>query len=281
MKTAYTYTILRYMHDTLTGEFINVGVALLAPRVRYAGAICRPTYSRLSKTFPGLDGEAFKGLMRFIQSRFEELGERLSGEFPFEKEPENILELAHSILPPDDSSLQWSPMGSGLTDNPSQTLDGLYRRLVAKYDDPAPKERRPDHEVWRSFRRALEPFHVLKHLQPKSIVLQDDEAVFPYAWKNQIWHCLQPLSFDLSAEGIKDKSHGWFGQIMSLQGSTDKFKVYLLVGRPQQASVQKDFQRALSMLHRLPADKEIVQEEEAESFSERFAKEIEEHEPGG
>lgn len=30
-KSAYTYTVLRYMHDMATGEFLNAGVALLAP----------------------------------------------------------------------------------------------------------------------------------------------------------------------------------------------------------------------------------------------------------
>lgn len=44
MKTAYTYTVLRYVHDTTTGEFVNVGVALYAPELRYASALCRTTY---------------------------------------------------------------------------------------------------------------------------------------------------------------------------------------------------------------------------------------------
>ena len=114
MKTPYTYTVLRYVHDTVTGEFVNVGVAVYAPEVRYASALCRTTYSRLSKTFPGMDGDSFKSLMRFIQSRFEEFGGRLAGELPFQTSPKTALELAESILPRDDSSLQWSPVGSGL-----------------------------------------------------------------------------------------------------------------------------------------------------------------------
>jgi len=106
MKTAYTYTILRYVHDTTTGEFVNVGVAIYAPKARYASAICRTTYGRLTKVFPGMDGEAFKGLTRFIQSRFEELGDKLRDELPLEGLPKSVIELAHGILPADDSSLQ-------------------------------------------------------------------------------------------------------------------------------------------------------------------------------
>ena len=31
MKTTFTYTVLRYVHDIATGEFVNMGVALDAP----------------------------------------------------------------------------------------------------------------------------------------------------------------------------------------------------------------------------------------------------------
>jgi hypothetical protein len=39
MKTAYTYTILRYVHDTATGEFVNVSVALYAPDANFVSAL--------------------------------------------------------------------------------------------------------------------------------------------------------------------------------------------------------------------------------------------------
>ena len=51
---SYTYSVLRYVHDVTSGEFVNVGVALYAPKARYLGALCRTTYSRLNKVFPGM-----------------------------------------------------------------------------------------------------------------------------------------------------------------------------------------------------------------------------------
>ena len=58
-STKYSYTVLRYVHDTMTGEFVNVGVALHAPEAGYLSAICRTTYRRVSAAFPGLKGEHF------------------------------------------------------------------------------------------------------------------------------------------------------------------------------------------------------------------------------
>lgn len=62
--------------------------------------------------FPGVNAEHFKSLMRYIQSRFEERGARLSSELPFTP-ASSVIEIAQSVLPKDDSSLQWSPAGSG------------------------------------------------------------------------------------------------------------------------------------------------------------------------
>jgi hypothetical protein len=271
---------LRYVHDTTTGEFVNVGVALYAPEVRFMGMQCRTTYGRLAKVFPGMDGEAFKAMMRFMQAQFDGLNGRLWGkdqqELPFEALPKSVMALAHGVLPPDDSSLQWSAPGSGLTDNASVTLEGLYERLVMGNDEKPQAERRSDDEVWRKYRRSLEPFQVVKHLGPKRISVQDDEVEFRYAWKNGVWHCLEPVSLDLSSgEGIREKAHRWLGQILSVRGSEEKFKVYLLLGEPQADSLQPAVERAVRILEKLPVDHEVVREAQAEQFAGRIARMVE------
>src|SRR5436190_4655411 len=155
MKTPYTYSVLRYVHDTTTGEFVNVGVALYSREARYASALCRSTYGRISKTFPGMDGDVFKSLMRHVQSRVEELGAGLESELAFDGLPASVLEIAHLVVPADDSSLQWSAAGSGLSENLSQTLESLFNRLVTRYDERPQQERRNDEEVWRKYRKSL------------------------------------------------------------------------------------------------------------------------------
>lgn len=276
MKTPYTYSVLRYVHDTVSGEFINVGVALLAPEARYAGAICRPTFGRLSKVFPGMDGEAFKRLMRHIQSRFARMGDELATTLPFETAPKSILELAYAVLPPDDSSLQWTPAGSGLTENPASTLESLFDRMVMAYEDGKPREGRSDDEVWTRYKHALESHHALKFLKPKLIQAPNYDKEFQFAWKNGVWHCLEPVSLDLSrADSITEKAHRWLGQITSLGGADEPFKVYLLLGRPQRAELDKAYDNARNILAMSPVGStRIVPEEEAEAFSETFAKEM-------
>jgi len=279
MKTAYSYTVLRYVHDIASGEFVNVGVALYAPASRYVSALCRTSCGRLAKVFPGVDRDSFKGLMRYVQSRFEEMESQLRNELPLNGNPESVKELAMAVLPVDDSSLQWSPVGGGITEDPAQTLESLFERMVGRYDEHHENPRLSDDDVWRRYKRRLEPKHVLKHLKPVKIGVADDEFQFNYSWKNGVWNCLEPVSFDLSAEeSIREKAHKWLGQISSIKDSRERFKLYMLVGEPQQEELRRSFDSALSILGKMPVENEIVLEARADEFSEKFAAEIAEHE---
>jgi len=274
----YSYTVLRYVHDTLTGEFVNVGVALHAPEAGYLSAICRTTYRRVSAAFPGLKGEHFRAVMRHVQARFEQMGERLSAE---SKAPggQSLLDIARSVLPADDSSFQWGSVGVGLAADPSQKLETLFNRMVMRYDEQAPtRVRRTDDDVWRNFKRDLEQRRLLRYFEPKTIAVQDDEVRFEHAWKNGVWHCVEPVSFDMAAaETIKDKAHKLLGQITSVNGTSEDFRLYMLVARPDDDALMPAFESALSILQKMPCDKEIVQEDEHAALADRLASEVEAH----
>lgn len=277
-KQPYTYTVLRYVHDTGTGEFANVGVVLTSPAARYADAILRPTYGRLSKMFPGMDGDHFRRVIRHLQSRFDELASRVREEMDLGQMPGSALELAHGVIAADDSSFQWSPMGSGLAADLPATLESIYQRMVERYDDKAKPESRSDEVIWRSFRKGFEERKVLSRLHPKVISVADDEVTFSHAWQNHQWHCMETVSFDLmQPQSIKDKAHNWLGRMTSIQNAPEQFCVYYLVGEPQQEGSRKAFDQALNVLHKTPVAHEIVREHEAESFAATMADKIAAH----
>ncbi len=68
-RVAYSYAILRYVHDTATSEFANVGVAVYCADERFFDVSCRSTIGRISEMFPGIDAGAFRSLMRHISNR--------------------------------------------------------------------------------------------------------------------------------------------------------------------------------------------------------------------
>lgn len=280
-KQSYTYTVLRYVHDTGTGEFANVGVVLTSPSAVYADAILRPTYGRLSKMFPGMDGDHFRRVIRHLQSRFDELSARIREEMDFGDRPENALDLAHRVIAPDDSSFQWSPMGSGLAglaEDLAGTLETIYQRSVELYDDKTQSKSRNDEDIWKTFCKGFEEKRILSRLHPKVIAVQDDEITFDHAWKNHQWHCLESISFDLmQAKNIRDKAHNWLGRITSVKETEEDFRVYFLVGEPQLDTSRRAFEQALNVLHKAPIAHDIIRENEAEHFAADMAEKIAAH----
>lgn len=273
MKHQYSYLLVRYVHDILSGERLNVGVVVYSRSARYLGAICRPTYARLARTFPGLRGDAFKSTTRYLQSAVERLSESASLWDASERNlSDTIMELAARVLPRDDSSFQWSAPGLGVSSDLPKTLEDLYERLVTRYDGQDQQERRSDEDVWRDFKKGLETRHLLQHLRPKTVLVKDDEIEFRHAWKNGAWHCLEPVSFDLvRGDSIRDKAHKILGELTSVRDAQEPLKIYLLVGKPQTAGMGDAYEKALGILDKAPTEKEIIREEDASQFLDKFA----------
>ena len=281
-RTPYTYVVLRYVHDIAAAEFVNIGVVMMASSGGYVGAKFKTTYGRTKKAFPTLDGEAYRRQVKRLQTAFDHVAERDIATRPVtaSQSASPLLDLVHSVLRQDDSSLQWSPIGSGLSSSPEATLSSLFQRFVAKYDDDATSVQRKDDDVWKCFRVELEKRNVLAHLEEKVIAVNDDSVKFAHAWKNGSWHCYEPLSFDLQSDSsIKDKAHRWLGQISSVQDAADKFQVFFLVGKPTDASLGDAYAQAVSILKKTPRSK-VIEEGDAANFSDQVVAEMERHESG-
>ncbi len=80
-----------------------------------------------------------------------------------------------------------------------------------------------------------------------------------------------------SAETIKDRAHKLLGQITSVNGTSDNFRLYMLVARPDDDALMPAFASAMSILQKMPCDKEIVQEDEHAALADRLGSEVEAH----
>jgi hypothetical protein len=276
-KTPYSFAVLRYIHDPVTQEFANVGVALYSKQGRYLSAICTPNYGRITNMFGGIDGDRFRQTTRYIQNRLESLGEELATHLPFEssKSFEGILAM---VLPPDDSAFQFSRAGTGVSDNLDRTLKNLFARFVDRYSSHLESTPRDDDDIWRVYRAPLERHHVAQYLAPKRIVAPNYDYEFQHSWKNQGWHVYEPVSFDLlEATAILDKANRWLGRAENLADSAEKFKMYMLLGEPHDSGLKTAFVKAQNILHKIRADHELVKESEAEAFADDLAQEIRDH----
>jgi hypothetical protein len=132
MKTAYTFVTLRYVHDVVTGEFANVGVVLYAPAERYLEARFTSSYERLNALFVKIDQANYRNLIRYLGNRFVELATEVRDGLDLVP-VQGIDQIVRRVLPPDDSSLQWSATSGGFSSNLGETVGQLYARMVERY----------------------------------------------------------------------------------------------------------------------------------------------------
>ena len=99
--------------------------------------------------------------------------------------------------------------------------------------------------MWRVFREPLERRNVLQRLGTKKIIAPDYEYQFRAAWKNEIWHVYEPVSFDLvEPNSLLDKANGWVGRSASLAESPERFRLHLLIGIPHDSRLNQAFEKA-------------------------------------
>ena len=253
MRTPYSFSILRYVHDPVTQEFVNIGVALYSAQAGFLRAICTTHYARITHLFTKIDGNRFRQTTRYIQDRVNAVERALVGELPFEP-GRTIEQLLARVLPPDDSSLQFSyPVGVGLSSDLEKTLRELFSRYVEQYAVKPGATRRDDEDVWRVFREPLERRQVTAILSAKRITASSYDYEFERAWKNEIWHVYEPVSFDMVDGGsILDKANRWVGRATSLNDASEPFKIHLLLGEPQDPALQGVFSKAQISLTKCP-----------------------------
>jgi hypothetical protein len=265
-RKPYSYTVLRYVHDVTTGEFINVGVVLHVPLDGVLRVKARHTIGRVKDVFPDLDRQAFGSAMRAVERGVAAIARELETSGMLRDDGDAGV-FARRALPIDYSSLQWSPIGTGLTDDVDKTFSRLFERFVTRYDVHAP-HRRSDEDVWRPVRDMLAERGVAVRLERKDIVGKTDVISFDRAWKNGVWHAYEPLSLDLAdADGIKDKARRWLGHLSAVaDGSSDPFKVYFILGRPEAETLIPAYENAKAILARAPGQPAIYEENQIDGL---------------
>jgi hypothetical protein len=274
MRIPYSFSILRYIHDPITEEFLNIGVLVFSKEAVYLNARCTTNYERISKMFAKIDGERFRQLTRYVESEIR----KLANEFADTPSRFSLEAVIARVLPPDDSAFRFSTPGIGLSHDLDATTMDMFDRFVQKYNTSAEPVRRNDEDVWKVYRQPLERRHVMSKLVPKEIATQDYSYRFDHSWKNEIWHMYEPLSLDLvDAGSMADKANRWVGRATILTESAEPWKIHMLLGEPKEPGMKAAFTKAENILHKMPGKHEFVKEAEAEEFAEMVANEMKSH----
>lgn len=276
-KKPYNYIVLRYVHDVVTGEFVNVGILLVSPNENKVLARTRKTIGRIKSVFPDLDRTSFVDTMKAFDTGFRKVSKIVAKNELFASQ-KDAGDYALQILPHDDSSLQWSSVGAGLTGDVEQTFERLFERFVSRYDTSSPS-RKSDEDVWRPVKAMLAERGVDLELETKVVKGTSDSIEFSRAWKNGRWHVYEPLSFDLAdADKIKDKARRWRGHLAAVaEGTSDEVHLNFLIGKPENRSLLDAYNNALDILKGSKFTPSVFEESNIEDFVNEIEDEFREH----
>lgn len=224
----YQYQIIKYVHDQFTGEFVNAGVVIYSPESRFLKSKVINRCSRINSLFPNANGRFVLRLLRNLESEIFSVANQLTELF---KPSTDLNSITSDILPNDNSALQLSEVKLALDIDLDIALNDLYKDLVEKYilvqTNP---NTLTDDDVWKKrYKDYFDKYKISERLIKHEVSTTNDVFSFDKAWKNNIWHCYQPISFELqNQESIKDKVYKWVGRIQEINKANERIHLTFL-----------------------------------------------------
>jgi len=279
MKT-YQYQLIKYVHDHFTGEFLNVGIIIYSPENQFIDCRVTHKYQRLNSFFPNANGRLVTRVLKNIENRVKEASENFGELFI---PSEHLDQITNRILPKDNSSIQLTEVRSAIDIDLPAALDDLFHDLVEKYIiDTVIKDSLSDEDVWKTkYKQYFDQYHILSKLTKHEVSTQNDTFTFEKSWKNEIWHCYEPVSFALkNKDSIKDKVYKWAGRIQGIKQTNEKVHLTLLTSLNPKHLGLKDFISSYLEIDNEKVDVDIVMDNDAENLAKQINQLLKVHNNG-
>lgn len=276
MKT-YQYQIIRYVHDQFTGEFVNLGVIVYSSDDFFLKCIVSAKYGRITALFPQANGRFITKILKNFETSIKNISKELSEIF---KPSASLNQITNSVLPKDDSALMLTEVKYGIDVDLETCLNDLYANLVEKYiHSENTIQSITDEEVWKKkYKAYFDKYQITNRLTNHEIITKHDHFNFEKSWKNEIWHCYEPISFDLQNEdSIKDKVYRWAGRLNEIEKNKEKIHLTFLAQYPKQHKKLESLIKE-SLDHDTDyLEIEIFSENEAENVAKKISELMLEH----
>lgn len=162
-KCEFSYVILKYRHDVVADEVLNVGVLLYCPLNREVDIKFNTRFHRLSETFAHFDGELYREVLGHLQHAIQQVDRQLK-EKSFGQEKQSRFVDAGALLKSiwSDQGLSYfaGPVHYGITSDCQKELAHLYERYVHSPHEPQNNEEglsdsEPESRISRSQKSTL------------------------------------------------------------------------------------------------------------------------------
>ena len=276
-KVGYTYCLIKYVHDPAAAEVLNVGVLMFSKDAKRIAGKFEIHFDRLSSTFANFDGENYRAVIRSMEYSISRLNTNFVPTL-FGSNVKDIKDVFRQLVPDLGLSIQFGAVLAGITDDLEYEIEQIFDRLITSQIPQKEKKSRSDEEVWTVYNRPLANQHVAKYIQPKTFLSGDNNWKFNHTFKNENWHILEPTTMDYAqADTMQYKAAKLLGETTILNENKEISKIYILLGEPRLQSLRGAYIKAKNLLNRIPMEKEIIEEQEAEGFATELASYMKEH----
>ncbi len=271
---SYQYQIIRYIHDHVTGEFVNVGLVCYEPDSSYLRCKVINRIGRISNFFLEVKGHYIIALLRQLESQINLISKDT-------KENNNNFKsldiITASVLPKDDSAIICTEVKKAIDIDFDKAFEDLYYRFVEKYIEEPETNPHNDNYAWKNYyKRYFEKYGLIQNFKKHSVKTLTDEINFDKSWKNGVWNCYQSLSLDLSkTESIKNKVYRWSGILRQLETTVEPMHLYFLTVAPKNNLGLTNFIKEALTLKNKQIEVTLVEEKDAEKFAAKVKKKME------
>lgn len=129
---ACRYAVVQFLPYAETGEFANVGIALLCPETNFFGFRLQPARRtrRITSFFERLDRADYVRALRLFQQELIRVGSMLNQDVFPQGNAELARQAFTALTHPREAVVRFSPIRVVMTASPQQELDALFGRYV-------------------------------------------------------------------------------------------------------------------------------------------------------
>ena len=136
----YAYKILRYRHDVVSGEFVNIGIVFYDAEKRFLCARVTDNYERIAHFFGSVASPMLLRATKQIEHVLNDIGQQMTTHSQT-RSVKSITDITSSVLPPNDNSLFFSTVFNGWHLDHQKAFDETFERLVGRYTNEVPKQK--------------------------------------------------------------------------------------------------------------------------------------------
>lgn len=269
-RAPYRVYCLRYYPNLVTGEFVNVGVALVSKETGWWDA-------RVTSDLPDITCLYPTAQVRALESVLSRIARRLS-----ERSPSNLVldvtrgdpkEVFSSTVGPLNGSLRWSdPVLDGSASDLPRELDYWYRELLqatlSADAERAPATMAPEAKVAPLRGRMEQEFlrrGIRLELRPAIIRTYHEEA-FEFTYRNGRLNVFEAVNLNTKqGRRIVRRGHEWRGRL-DIIGEQERVAFFALIEMPS-PKLASEAEAAIAMIRNARLEHvEALPEDEIERF---------------